>query len=293
MKYGITGNTNKDRLWEPVASLVTWFVQHNIPYRLNANVACGLQERNLVPASLCRQSDETELAASVDILLSFGGDGAMLRSAHEVGTLGTPILGVNIGRLGFLADVEVDQVQETIRRLENGDYAIHSRLALAVDIEDEDDPEHLWALNDVAIERGGPIGLIAIEVTVDGTFLNTYWADGLIVSTPTGSTAYSLAVGGPIVVPDSDVIILSPIAPHSLTVRPVVLPASSILKMRVVGSRQSYLLAADGISTHPRKDPVTITIRRADHRVNLVKLPEQHYFQTLRSKLTWGGGTRS
>ncbi len=292
MIYGITGNTDKDRLWQPVAELVAWLDGRGLPYRLHANIARGLHERGLLPREAAlRHSDETP-ATQADVLLSFGGDGTLLRSAHEVGARGTPLLGVNIGRLGFLANVEVGQVQETILQLERGDYTIEPRMALDIEIEHETEAEHLWALNEIVIERGGSVGMIAIDVAVDGTPLNRYWADGLIVSTPTGSTAYSLAVGGPIVAPGCDVVILSPIAPHSLTVRPAVLPAQCVIQARVVSSRQPYVLAADGMNTPPREAGVGITIRKAAHHVHLVKLPGQHYFHTLRSKLTWGGGTQ-
>ena len=290
MIYGITGNTDKEGLWQPVAALVTWLAEHGLSFFLHANVALGLLERNLVPGALCRRQSENNLGDKVDVLLSFGGDGTLLRSAHEVGPLGTPILGVNIGRLGFLADIDVGHVQETIRRLENGDYSIDQRMVLAVDVEGPDGPESFWALNDVVIARAGPAGLIGIDVVVDGTPLNRYWADGLIVSTPTGSTAYSLAVGGPIVAPGSNVILLSPIAPHSLTLRPVVLPSGCVMEIRVVDSRKPYVLAIDGMSTEAHEDDVMITIRRGPHRINLVKFTDQHYFRTLRTKLSWGGG---
>ena len=289
MIYGIAGNTNKEALWAPVAALVTWLAEHQKPFFLHANVADGLLERNLVPAPMCRRQSAGNLAEQVDIILSFGGDGTLLRNAHEIGTLGTPMLGINIGRLGFLADVDVGHVQEAISRLEAGEYSIDARLALSVEIE-EDGTQQRWALNDVVIARAGPAGLIAIDVVVDGTPLNRYWADGLIFSTPTGSTAYSLAVGGPIVAPGSDVVLLSPIAPHSLTVRPVVLPSGCVIKARVAGSRMPYVLAVDGQSSTPRDDAVTITVRRAPHRINLVKLTDRHYFRTLRTKLIWGGG---
>ncbi len=290
MIYGITGNTNKDQLWKPVAALVTWLTENGLPFYLHTNVASGLLERDLIPTALGRQQSQRNLGDKVDILVSFGGDGTLLRSAHEVGALGTPLLGVNIGRMGFLADIDVGHVQEAIRRLENDDYSIDQRLVLAVEIEGPAEVERLWALNDVVIARAGPAGLIAIDVVVDGTPLNRYWADGLIISTPTGSTAYSMAVGGPIVVPGSNVILLSPIAPHSLTVRPVVLPSGCLIEVHVVGSRKPYILAIDGMSTEPHEEDVKITLHRGSHHINLVKFTDQHYFRTLRNKLSWGGG---
>lgn len=289
MLYGITGNTTKERLWEPAATLVRYLRERDMRFCLKADIAEGLRQRGLIEAGTALPCAEA-LGDEADLIFSFGGDGTLLRSAHEVGVSGTPILGINIGRLGFLASVEVSQLQETLDLLERQDFAVEDRLVLAAEVGDEP-PEHYWALNEIVIERGGPVGMIALDVAVDGTVLNRYWADGLIISTPTGSTAYSLAVGGPIVAPGSDVIILSPIAPHSLTVRPVVLPARSVIEARVVTSHPAYVLAADGVSTAPRHDNVRITIRRAAHTVKLVRLPGQHYFQTLRSKLVWGGGT--
>ena len=289
MTYGITGNTTKDRLWEPAATLVRYLRERGLPFCPKADIAEGLRVRGLVEEGEALPCSDA-LGQEADLILSFGGDGTLLRSAHEVGTSGTPILGVNIGRLGFLANIEVSQLQESLDLLEQGDYVVEDRLVLAAEIGDEG-AERYWALNEIVIARGGPVGLIALDVAVDGTLLNRYWADGLIIATPTGSTAYSLAVGAPIVAPGSDVIILSPIAPHSLTVRPVVLPAHSVVEVRVVTNRPAYIVAADGISTSPRQDNARIAIRQAAHTVKLVRLPGQHYFQTLRSKLVWGGGT--
>jgi len=214
----------------------------------------------------------------------------MLLSAHEVGTHETPILGVNIGRLGFLAEIEVGQLHATIRSLENGDYRIEPRMLLSADVREGSETASYWALNEFVIERSGSAGLLSIRVKIDGIHLNDYWADGLIISTPTGSTAYSMSVGGPIVAPGAEVVILTPLAPHSLTVRPIVLPATAIIEANVPRSEQPYVLAYDGRSRafEPGDDPITFRFSKAAHAVNLIKLPEQHYFQTLRTKLMWG-----
>ena len=292
MIYGIAGNTDKAALWSPVATLVAWFEEQDLPFFLHPSVAAGLRERELAGADTCRLRSTSALADEAGVILSFGGDGTLLRNAHEVGTRGTPILGVHIGRLGFLADVDITHIQQSVRQLEAAAFSVEERMVLTVEIEGSALRE-LWALNDVVITRAGSTGLVALDVAADGTLLNRYWADGLIVSTPTGSTAYSLAVGGPIVVPGSDVILVSPIAPHSLTVRPVVLPSSSLIEARVTGGRRPYVLAVDGESTAPRDDSVTIRIRRAPHCINFVKLTGKHYFQTLRSKLSWGVGPQA
>ena len=292
MTYGITGNTQKNELWKPAADLTSWLMGQGLSFYLHEDLADGLENRNLLDASICRKHGREDLVGAADMILSFGGDGTMLRSAHEVGTQGTPILGVNIGRLGFLADIEVSDLQATIRRLEKGDYRVESRLVLEAQLTSPSISKKRWALNELVVDRSGPAGLISIDVVVDDEPLNTYWADGLIVSTPTGSTAYALAAGGPIVAPDSDVVLLAPVAPHSLTVRPIILPASSTIEVRVEADRKPYVLAADGDSIIIEEKFLEITIRQAAHKVNLVKLPEQHYFHTLRSKLMWGAQNR-
>ena len=290
MIYGITGNTQKEKLWEPVAELVRWFMTESVPFLLQSEIADGLADRGLLSSETCHQHRSDAPAADTDIILSFGGDGTMLLSAHEVGTHETPILGVNIGRLGFLAEIEVSQLPETIRCLEKGDYRIEPRMLLSADVRDESGTASYWALNEFVIERSGSAGLLSIRVAIDGIHLNDYWADGLIISTPTGSTAYSMSVGGPIVAPGSSVVILTPLAPHSLTVRPIVLPASAVIEASVIRNEQPYVLAYDGRSRafEHGDDPIAFRFSQASHVVNLIKLPEQHFFQTLRSKLMWG-----
>ncbi len=288
MIYGITGNTQKEQLWEPVDELIRWMARQGLEVRLHPDVARGLVARGLLSDDEAAALTAHDLAAEVDLLLSFGGDGTLLQSAHLAGRRGTPVLGVNIGRMGFLADVEVEQVREAIRTIEAGDYHLEARMVLEAELEDGPVPELPWALNEFVIDRSGLAGLITIDVTVDGVSLTRYWADGLIFSTPTGSTAYSLSAGGPIVSPECEVVILTPIAPHTLTLRPIVLPASVEIEARVYTGGQPYVLAADGRSQLIHREGQRITIRRAEHTVNLVKLPGQHYFQTLRSKLMWG-----
>ncbi|HET6567687.1 MAG TPA: NAD(+)/NADH kinase [Rhodothermales bacterium] len=286
MKYGITGNTHKETLWRPVAQTVNWLHEHGLSFCLRADVATGLQNRRLVDPILCSEHTEEDLAGSVDVLLSFGGDGTLLNTAHEVGRRGTPILGVNIGRLGFLADIEVGHIQEAIRDLELGRFRTEQRMVLEARVQDGSQNAS-WALNDLVIERSGESKLLSIDVAVDGTHLNVYWADGLIIATPTGSTAYSLSTGGPIMAPGCGAMILTPVAPHMLTVRPLVLPDSAVIEAQVLNAHPHYVLAADGKSMEVNGN-VKVIIRRADHTVNLLKLPGQHYFQTIRSKLMWG-----
>ncbi|MFB6248294.1 MAG: NAD(+)/NADH kinase [Salinibacter sp.] len=288
MVYGITGNPTKDTLWSPVAEVVSWFQARDLDFWIHEPIAAGLLERDLIPPAVGRQHGVADIVQAGDLVLSFGGDGTLLRAAHLTGPNDTPLLGVNIGRLGFLADIEVEQLHEALEQIVAGEYTIEERLVLEAQA---DSPSHFdteWAVNEFVLDRSGAAGLIKIEVEVNDTPLNTYWADGLIMATPTGSTAYSLSNGGPIIAPGVEAVILTPIAPHTLTVRPIVLPADSTITCRVLDDDQPYVFAADGRSTMFEDHGLSFTIERAPHTVNLVKLPEQHFFQTLRSKLMWG-----
>jgi len=282
MIYGIAGNIEKEEIWRPLVALLRWLESQSIAYNLHEDVAAGLRMRS-VARNLTESSADTP-----DVLLSFGGDGTLLRAAHHAAPIDIPILGINMGRLGFLTAVDVTDIQEAIKQLEAGAYEIEHRLVLSV-MAKADEAVHRWALNDVVLTRAGSSGLIAVEVLVDGVRLDTYWADGLIVATPTGSTAYSLAAGGPIVVPGSDVLVITPIASHRLTVRPVVLPAETTLDIRIFEARLPCILAVDGVS-YAIKVGSSIRIQRAAHTIKLIRPTGHHYFHTLRAKLSWGSG---
>ena len=288
MTYGITGNTTKDQLWEPVSELVKWLSRRGSSFVLATPLAEGLVERDLASRELCVRHSALDLATTADIILSFGGDGTLLNTAHFVGRHGTPILGINMGRLGFLADTEVEQMRSAVDEIERGKYRVEERMVLHVQVESGHVHEERWSLNEVVLQRSGISGLIAIDVDVDGTRLNTYWADGLICATPTGSTAYSLAAGGPILAPGCSSIVLTPLAPHTLTVRPVVLPDTSTIRVRVRNPDLAHVVSMDGRSIVFEHSETLVTITRAGHSVRLVRLLDQHFFQTIRTKLMWG-----
>lgn len=289
MTYGITGNVSKEALWNPVAELTRRLHRKGIGFSLHRDIALGLEERGLVDLAFGTEHATDEPAADCDVLLSFGGDGTMLRSAHHVGTRETPILGVNVGRLGFLTKVGVDELDEAMDRLEAGQYVIEKRMVIECDVDGAALDVPRWALNDFVLDKSGTTSMIAVEAEVDGAPLNTYWADGLIIATPTGSTAYNLSVGGPIVAPSSNVVVVTPIAPHTLTARPIVLPDRVTIRVRVTTRGHPYVFAADGQSAELEGGAeVTFTIRRASHSVALVTFPDRDYFTTIRDKLKWG-----
>ena len=298
MTYGITGNTSKDALWPALAETTAWLDARSLAYRLDRPLADGLDARGFA-TDAGRRAATDDPTAGVDVLLSFGGDGTMLRAAHRVGASGLPggppgppILGVNVGRLGYLTRADVGEVTAVLAQVEAGAFQVEERMTLDVRLDKADAPGvPAWALNDVVVDKSGTTSMIQIEATVDGVFLNTYWADGLVVATPTGSTAYALSVGGPIVVPGAAVVVVAPIAPHTLTARPIVLPASCELALRVSTRGDAFAFAVDGISALlPGRADVTIRVRRAAGTVRLVTLPGRDVFVTLRDKLSWGKG---
>ena len=230
-------------------------------------------------------------AFEADFAVSMGGDGTFLRTASVVGERQTPIIGINTGRLGFLADVGTQEIESAVEALHTGDYTIETRAAIFVETDNHSLTGYDCALNDVAILKRDNASMITIHATIDGEYLTTYQADGLIVSTPTGSTAYSLSVGGPIIVPGTHVLSLTAVAPHSLNVRPIVISEESVIELSVEARNHSFLVALDGRSEN-LPDTTRLTLRRAPYRVNVVKRSGTRYFQTLRGKMMWGADQR-
>ena len=228
---------------------------------------------------------------TADFVISMGGDGTFLKAASRVGRKEIPILGVNMGRLGFLADISPEDIEHCLEALHRDDYAIENRALIQVEADGAPLGDFNCALNDVALLKRDTASMISIRTTVNGQYLTTYQADGLVISTPTGSTAYSLSNGGPIIVPGTNVFSMTAVAPHSLNVRPIVLADSSVVELDVESRSHSFLVAIDGRS-EKCKEGTKITLRRAPYMVRVVKRPDQRYFNTLREKMMWGADTR-
>jgi NAD+ kinase len=242
---------------------------------------------------IVEKSDELSHSSELaDLVLSVGGDGTFLETVLKVKDLGIPIAGVNTGRMGFLANISADEISRSIDMLCKGEYEIIERCLLEIS-----HPEGMFegnsstALNEITIQKAD-LSMITISVFVDETHLNTYWADGLIVSTATGSTAYNLSVGGPILSPDDESIIISPIAPHNLTIRPIILSGEGKIRMVIEGRSNEYLTTCDFRS---KKLPFTeeIHIVRAPVKIRTVMLNGRDFYSTLRNKLMWGADTRN
>ncbi|MDP4577793.1 MAG: NAD kinase [Schleiferiaceae bacterium] len=232
-------------------------------------------------------SAETLQALNPDFLMVIGGDGTILDACSQVGRSGIPLIGINTGRLGFLANITRDEAPASLKRILQGAYRIEERYTLQASAEGPEllDPD--FALNEIAVSRKGTTSMISIHVHLNGQFLNTYWADGLIISTPTGSTGYNLSCGGPILMPLSPNFILTPIAPHNLTVRPLVIPNNGILELRIEAREDSYLCSMDS-RVFSLDVGTTLKIQQADFKFRLVQTEEHNFPTTLRNKLLWG-----
>jgi NAD+ kinase len=230
-----------------------------------------------------------EWPKDVDLVVVLGGDGTLLAAVRLVGRLGVPILGVNLGRLGFLTATTLEELYPTLVRVLAGDVTAEERMVLAAAvIRDGHVLGEYLALNDVVISKGAAGRLIELEVSADGQLMTAYRADGLIIATPTGSTAYNLSADGPILFPTMDALVLTPICSHALTDRPIVLPATIALEVRLPAERTEVALWLDGQLAPLLTGKDVVRIRRADARIRLVRDPEKTYFQVLRTKLKWG-----
>lgn len=235
--------------------------------------------------------DHSDLDPGTDYLFSLGGDGTFLETLNLVRDSGIPVLGVNSGRLGFLSCISQENMAESLDSFFSGRFDIEERMLLKVEVSGREEDPCDVALNEVRIHKSSG-SLITVHVRANEEFLSAYWADGLLLSTPTGSTAYNLSVGGPIVVPESGSLVLSPIAPHNLTVRPLVLPDSAVLQYAVDTRDEVFQLAMDSRTIDIDRD-ATITVRRANYGLRMVRIENISFYSTLRNKLMWGADTRN
>ena len=234
-------------------------------------------------------SDTAALADQVQLLMVFGGDGTMLRVARELAGSGTPVIGINVGSLGFLTDVQAHQLPLALRQIWAGETILESRSLIEASARDGGRTIAEIALNDFVISRGAAPRLIDLEVSVDGETLTRYRCDGVIVCTPTGSTAYSLSAGGAVVCPTADVFTLTPICPHTLSNRSVIVGLDSTVRVRVLSERMDTFLTSDGQKIIPLSTNDVVAIKRSRHSIRLLHLAGSSFFETLRRKLNWSG----
>jgi len=231
-----------------------------------------------------------DLPKDTDLMISVGGDGTMLQAVKIIRNSGIPVIGINTGRLGFLATVQKDTIELAVEQLINGTYTINKRSLLQVSTKENSAP--YFALNEISVNRKNTTTMITIDTFLDEEYLNTYWADGLIVSTPTGSTGYSLSCNGPIITPNVNALSITPIAPHNLSIRPLIIRDDTKIKLQVSSREAHFLLAMDShvesISTN-----TAVYIQKADFQLQMIELKDQSFLKTLREKLLWGKDTRN
>jgi len=286
----IYSKENKPKTADGVSRLISEFCRRGIKMYVNQKsaglISCPGGEL------IEKFTDLKDLKEVPDLILSVGGDGTFLETMLKVRGSGIPIAGVNTGRMGFLANISEDEIDHSIDLLCEGEYQLIARSLIEIrKPQGLFDPQSSTALNEVTIQKSDP-SMITINVYVDGSYLNTYWADGLIVSTATGSTAYNLSVGGPILSPEDESIIISPISPHNLTIRPIIISGESNLRMTVEGRTQDYIATCDFRS---RRLPFSeeISISRSQEKVKTVMLKGRDFYNTLRNKLMWGADRRN
>lgn len=228
----------------------------------------------------------------VNLFFSLGGDGTLLESVTHVGKTAVPIFGINTGRLGFLATVGREEIDEAMDMIFREEYDIDERALLSLHSDRDLFGGFSYALNDFTLVKKDSSSMITVHTFIDGEFLNSYWADGIIVATPTGSTGYSLSCGGPLVFPGSESFVITPVSPHNLAVRPIVVPDTSEITFRVEGRSKKFIVSLDS-RMETVDETVKLMVKKAGIRVNLVQLRGQHYFKTLRQKLNWGLDARN
>jgi NAD+ kinase len=289
MTFGIRGNISKPELAAVVLRLIKSLERSKTGYLLEKSIAALLKKKfNLrVPAG--KVTADKNLSANSDYLVSIGGDGTFLATAKLVGSRNIPIIGVNLGKLGFLAETATAEINAFIRLLQKGKFMTDERTVLAA--KEAGGKRYIYGMNEIVVNQSGIVKTVEILVYYNNQLVNRYHADGLIISTPTGSTGYSLSAGGPIVFPKTDVFILSPLMPHTLTARPVILPDSGVFKIKV-NAQTPINIVADGNSIIKLRSPAVIVIKKAPYKIKIAKSLKSNYFKVLTGKLLWGEDKR-
>ncbi|MFD1314528.1 NAD kinase [Namhaeicola litoreus] len=293
MKVGIFGQKNNKTTLKYIHTLVELLIKYDTKIVFEENIFEYFSKK-FPGYAFDTFKDYYDLDSTYDMFYSVGGDGTFLRSITFIRDHNIPIIGINTGRLGFLATVQKEQIVEAIYQINQGQYKIKERSVLELQTNDQnpDLQEINIALNEIAITRKNTASMITVETYLDDEFLTTYWSDGLIISTPTGSTGYSLSCGGPIISPSSKNIVLTPIAPHSLSVRPLVIPESTKIELHIGSRSKEAVLSMDSRMT-TISNTTKIMISKADFTVKTLHLNSQTFIKTLREKLLWGEDKRN
>jgi NAD+ kinase len=281
MNFGIIANFERPDAADTVAMIIRWCQKNNHSVFLSKEIVSFV---NLEVLS-CKRD---EMWQHIDVLVSMGGDGTMLASVRALGVHSIPILGINLGSLGFLTQITPDHLEESLQKVADGAYKIEERLVLKTEVQNEGILEYPYALNDVVIDKGNISRVINLSLYANNEYISSYTADGLIISTATGSTAYSLSVGGPILNPVMQAIIVCPISPFSLTTRPLIFPPDCNLEVRLRSEHGNATVTIDGQVATSVNPKGSVLVRRAEHTVKFITFAENSFYEILRNKLHWG-----
>ena len=294
MKVAIYGQFYHENSEKYIALLLDVLQANGIEVIIEKNFFNLISKNNKTGASYTQCPVFETLDKSYDFFFSIGGDGTILRSITFVKNLGIPIVGINTGRLGFLATIQKEEIKDSVAKILNKEYSISQRGLITISTvpKNNDIADCNFALNEIAISRRNTSAMIKIEAHLNEEHLTSYWSDGLIIATPTGSTGYSLSCGGPVIDPENNNFILTPIAPHNLNVRPLVVSDDTTISLKVSGREDSFFVSLDSRITTITNDTV-ITLRKADFKINIIQLKNNSFLKTLRKKLLWGEDKRN
>ena len=294
MKVAIYGQYYQNSTEPIIRDIFVFFNENNVEMVIESEFLKLLYEKQIIKKEYKTFHSYSELDSSFDIMISIGGDGTILRAATLVRDSGIPILGVNAGRLGFLAMVQKDEISEFLQFVIEKKYTISERTLISLTSSSEiSNIEDLnFAMNEISVSRKDTTSMITIETYLDGEFLNSYWADGLIIATPTGSTGYSMSCGGPILTPNVKSLVITPIAPHNLNARPLVITDDTEIRLKISGREDQYLVSLDSRIASVKNESV-LTIKKTPFKINMVEIHEETFLKTLRNKLLWGEDKRN
>jgi len=293
MKVGIYGQFYHKNSGQYIQELLELLDKRSVDVVIEKNFLDLIHQNESIQKDYSYFSTFNELDKSYDLFFSIGGDGTILKTVTYVRDLGIPIVGINTGRLGFLATIRKEELQASVNQIFDGEYTVSSRSLLEIESSCGSDFDGMnFALNEIAVSRKNTTSMITVHTKVANEFLTSYWADGLIISTPTGSTGYSLSCGGPIIMPETSSFLLTPIAPHNLNMRPLSIPQEYNISLAISGREEEHLVSLDS-RTYTLKNETEITLKKAPFKINMVDLKGESFLKTLREKLLWGEDKRN
>ena len=283
-KFGIWGNTDKEKFWDLLNPILSWGNENSLDPHITTRINDKLPQKLSFSPKVIKSADEFE---NLDFLIALGGDGTILSAARAVGPRKTPIVGIHLGELGFLAEVTVDEMFNRLNQIIDGAFLVNSRMVLKATLLNNGSERTFFALNDFVVDRGKSQRIIGLELYAGNHFISSYNSDGLIISTPTGSTAYSLSAGGPILAPGLSAITITPLSPHTLSLRPIVLSDNQILKIKSL-DKGEIAFAVDGQVSDYFSSETYVKIEKAPYDIKMISFEDSDYFKTLNLKLGWG-----